>query len=137
MVTTLPFTVAACSRHERTALPSSSTVHAPHWPTPQPYFVPVIPRRLRRTESSGSSSAASTLCSLPLISRVMVGMMSPGPRAESLRIECNQPQAPAVLILTLCCEPLHGLLAGVWAVGAQKERTSGDSDAALQVLGKS
>jgi hypothetical protein len=26
--------------HDRTAVPSISTVQAPHWPSPQPNFVP-------------------------------------------------------------------------------------------------
>ena len=32
------------TRQERVAAPSKCTVQAPHWPMPQPNFVPVIPR---------------------------------------------------------------------------------------------
>src|SRR5262249_56122528 len=46
------------------------------WDTAEVYLGAVRPRRLRRTDSNGSSSAASTLRSLPLMSRVMVAMMS-------------------------------------------------------------
>src|SRR5215467_7124604 len=63
---------AAGVRHERTGLPSSSTVHAPHCPSPQPYLVPVMPRRLRSTESRLSLAPASARCSLPLMLNVML-----------------------------------------------------------------
>src|SRR5579864_3382733 len=56
--------------HDRTAEPSSSTVHAPHWPSPQPYLVPVSSRRSRKTFSRVSSGATSTVCSFPLTKRV-------------------------------------------------------------------
>ena len=32
------------SEHERVGAPFRCTVHAPHWPIPQPYFVPTSPR---------------------------------------------------------------------------------------------
>src|ERR1039458_7918206 len=32
---------AALATHDFTARPSISTVQAPHWPSPQPYFVPI------------------------------------------------------------------------------------------------
>src|SRR5215467_8434775 len=56
------------------AFPRNSTVHAPHSPSPQPYLVPVRPRRLRNTESKDSPETDSVLCSLPLTLRVMAGM---------------------------------------------------------------
>ena len=37
-------TCLAFTMHEATALPSTCTVHAPHWAMPQLYFVPVSPR---------------------------------------------------------------------------------------------
>ncbi len=36
-----PAAAAAGMEQERVAAPSISTVQAPHWPSPQPYFVPV------------------------------------------------------------------------------------------------
>src|SRR2546426_574364 len=48
------------SEHDRTASPLTSTVQAPHWPIPQPYFVPVNPIESRRTHSSGVSGSTST-----------------------------------------------------------------------------
>jgi hypothetical protein len=36
----LPAVAVAGVRQERTGLPSSRTVQAPHWPSPQPYLVP-------------------------------------------------------------------------------------------------
>src|ERR1017187_10069575 len=54
-----------------TAWPSSRTVQAPHSPSPQPYFVPVRLRQLRRTERSVSSPGALTGILAPLILRVI------------------------------------------------------------------
>src|SRR5215467_3868468 len=60
-------------RHERTGLPSTCTVQAPHWAMPQPYFVPVMPSTSRNTQSSGVSPPTSTSCLAPLtlIEKVM------------------------------------------------------------------
>src|ERR1039457_510027 len=51
---------------ERVARPSSKTVQAPHWPSPQPYFVPVRSSRLRKMERRVSSAGALTLICVPL-----------------------------------------------------------------------
>src|SRR3954468_10628668 len=61
VVTRLPATAETGTWQERMASPSRCTVQAPQTPTPQPYFVPVRPRRSRRIQRSGvSGSAAST-----------------------------------------------------------------------------
>src|ERR1051325_9441761 len=52
--------------HERTALPPICTVQAPHWPRPQPNFVPRKSSTARSTQSSGMSAGTSTLTDLPL-----------------------------------------------------------------------
>src|SRR5258708_16356858 len=70
VVTRLPAAAAIGVMHERAALPSRCTVHAPHNAMPQPNFVPVIPSTSRSTHSSGVSSSTSTLRALPLIVRV-------------------------------------------------------------------
>src|SRR5688572_4755139 len=44
---------------------SASTVQARHWPSPQPYFVPVNLRSSRITSSSGRSGSVSTTRSRP------------------------------------------------------------------------
>src|SRR5437870_186356 len=49
------------------APPSRCTVHAPHWATPHPYFVPVSVSSSRRTHSSGTSLSTSRLWFAPLI----------------------------------------------------------------------
>src|SRR5689334_25155542 len=51
--------------HERTAVPFRCTVHAPHWPIPQPYLVPFRLRTSRTTHSSGVSAATSTVVERP------------------------------------------------------------------------
>src|SRR6185503_9345108 len=53
------------SVHERSGLPSSITVQAPHCATPQPYLVPVNPIASRRTQRSGVSPSTSTRCMPP------------------------------------------------------------------------
>src|SRR5262245_48233465 len=44
-------------------------MHAPHCPSPHPYFVPVRSSRLRNTERSVSSGGASTRRAFPLTVR--------------------------------------------------------------------
>src|SRR5579871_590474 len=50
---------------DRTALPFRCTVHAPHWPMPQPYLVALRLRMSRRTHNKGVSPAASIMADLP------------------------------------------------------------------------
>src|SRR5678815_1238983 len=60
-------------RHENTDLPSTCTMHAPHCPAPQPNLVPVSFRSSRRTQSSGVSGCAVTVCRFPLtVSDVLI-----------------------------------------------------------------
>src|ERR1700758_5548244 len=62
---------------DRLGLPSKCTVQAPQSATPQPNLVPFMPRRSRKTHSSGISVGASTVCDLPLIFNVI---MTPPPQ---------------------------------------------------------
>ena len=48
----LPATLEAAVTHERVGAPSTRTVQAPHWPSPQPYLLPVNPKSSRRTQRS-------------------------------------------------------------------------------------
>ena len=57
------------------ALPSMTTVQAPHEPRPQPKRAPFSFRSLRNIYSSGVSPSASTRCALPLT--VMLIAMHP------------------------------------------------------------
>ncbi len=75
--------------HERTALPSSRTVQAPHSAIPHEYFVPFSFRSSRSTQSSGVSGGASTLRRSPLTVSVITGMqrlldVSGGPGGRSV-----------------------------------------------------
>src|SRR5258708_6895982 len=63
-----PTALATAVWQERVADPSRCTVHAPQRPMPQPYLVPVICNRSRRTQSSGISPSASTIRLLPFTS---------------------------------------------------------------------
>src|ERR1700689_1849612 len=49
----------------RTALPLRCTVHAPHWPMPQPYFVPFSFRTSRMAHNRGMSAGTSTVVDRP------------------------------------------------------------------------
>src|SRR5690242_8597406 len=88
VVTLRPLAAAIGVMHDRTALPSRWTVHAPHWPMPHPNLVPVSPIESRNTQSSGVSAATSTVCDRPLTSTVNDGM---GPRSGA----CLSQSVPA------------------------------------------
>src|ERR1700730_3603137 len=53
----------------RTALPFRCTVHAPHWPIPQPNFVPFSFRTSRITHKRGISAGTSTVLDRPFTVR--------------------------------------------------------------------
>src|SRR5215475_11087893 len=83
VVISLLATVLIGVTHERTALPSTSTVQAPHCARPQPNFAPLSSRSLRSTYSNGVSGSAGTerLTPLTLILMAMLGV-SRGPPAR-------------------------------------------------------
>src|SRR5258708_29110683 len=61
-----PFACAARMVHALTALPSISTVHAPHCPVSQPTCVPVSVRLLRMKSTSSVRGSTSAVTTLPL-----------------------------------------------------------------------
>src|SRR5262249_55719656 len=63
----LPSAALTGSEQERTAPPSTCTVHAPHWAMPQPYFVPVSPICSRMTHSRGVLGSTSMEWDCPLM----------------------------------------------------------------------
>src|ERR1700724_3354562 len=67
-----PLTVEVGVIQERVATPFMMTVHAPHWPSPQPNRGPCKPRSLRRMYSSGVDGATSTVCALPFTFSAML-----------------------------------------------------------------
>src|ERR1700752_350648 len=85
--------VEAGSMHERTVLPSTSTVQAPHCPSPQPKRGPWRPKLPRRTYSSGVSGSALTtlvfpftfseICAMLRILSRRVGQKEWGPGSRS------------------------------------------------------
>src|SRR5687768_11964953 len=56
--------------HDRTALPRMCTVHAPHWPMPQPNLVPFRLRTSLNTHSRGMSPGTSTVVAFPFTVKV-------------------------------------------------------------------
>jgi hypothetical protein len=58
---------------ERTGLPATWTVQAPHWAMPHPNLVPVMPRTSRSTHRSGMSGGTSTSRLAPFTVKVIIG----------------------------------------------------------------
>ncbi len=75
-----PEASAAEVRHERAGRPSRRTVHAPHCPSPQPYFVPVSSRLSRNTESRDSPASASADRFVPFTRRTRAAIRPPTKR---------------------------------------------------------
>src|SRR5438477_11911687 len=69
MVTILSvgFTSPTRIEHDRITASLICTEQAPHWATPQPYFVPVKPTCSRITHKSGVSVSTCTSRTLPLM----------------------------------------------------------------------
>src|SRR4029077_10957268 len=79
----------AGSMQERIVLPSTSTVHAPHCPRPQPNRGPCSDKLSRRTYKSGVLGSASTTLGLPFTFseiRAMVKILS---RRVAPFLSCN------------------------------------------------
>src|SRR4030042_804462 len=74
--TSFPLTLRIGIIHDRTALSPSMTVHAPHRPFPQPYFVPVRPRSVRNAHRSIRSGSVVKLTDLPLRLKEMFSSIS-------------------------------------------------------------
>src|SRR5438094_2726337 len=66
VVTSRSPTVWTSVMHDRVGTPSSCTVHAPQWPSPQATFVPVRPRSSRRVSASVCPTGASARYTPPL-----------------------------------------------------------------------
>ena len=65
-----PSCVTASARQRVRAPAVDSTVHAPHWPWSQPFFVPVRPRCSRSRSSSDVRVSSSSDCCSPFTRRV-------------------------------------------------------------------
>src|SRR5271156_5742771 len=72
VVTVLPATSFIAVTQLRIAAPFTWTVHAPHWATPHPYFVPVSSATSRRYHSSGISGSPSNCRVAPLTLRLII-----------------------------------------------------------------
>ena len=77
--------------HERVGWPSSSTVQAPHWATPQPNLVPFRSMASRSTQSRGMRSGTSTVRRSPLTRTVYFIFEASGSRfLGSVGIVCRR-----------------------------------------------
>src|SRR5271170_7295086 len=81
----------------RTALPFRCTVQAPHWPMPQPYFVPFSFRTSRITHKRGISAGTSTVLDRPFTvswKAMTVGLLSATLHLVSY-LFCRRAEGPA------------------------------------------
>src|SRR5262249_13639279 len=85
VVICLPSAALTGITQERTALPSTCTVHAPHCAMPQPYLVPVRPTCSRIAHSRGVLALTSTSMDLPLIVKRTIAFPPPDSHAGHLR----------------------------------------------------
>src|SRR4051812_8645341 len=76
-VVTSLFTAEVGVIHDRVATPLMSTVHAPHWPSPQPNRGPWRPRSLRRIYNSGVEGSISSVCVPPFTFNVILLIVQP------------------------------------------------------------
>src|SRR5215510_14138582 len=83
VVTDFRPTAETCVWQARAGVPSRWMVHAPHSPTPQPYFVPTRPNASRSTHNIGVSDATSTEWVRPLTLRVYLLMAGRQAEVES------------------------------------------------------
>src|SRR6185503_11045485 len=79
IVVTGSFTVPTCVWQDRTALPFTWTVQAPHSPAPQPNLVPFMSRTSRSTHKRGVSAGTSTVLDCPFTLSVYAMFLSPEP----------------------------------------------------------
>src|SRR3989442_6457572 len=93
VVTSFPAAWLTGCTHERTALPFTCTVHAPHCAIPHPYLVPVSPIVSRITHSRGVSGSTSTAYIFPLI--LSESMQAPSNYVESTSLS----QVNAILLV--------------------------------------
>src|SRR5438132_2048512 len=69
-----PATSSIAVRHEKILRPFISTEHAPHRPSPQPYFAPVSANSSRSTSSRVRDGSVATVRSCPLRVNLIASM---------------------------------------------------------------
>src|SRR6187549_297277 len=89
VVTRLPRTADTGVTQARVATPSTCTVQAPHWATPQPYLVPVRPTCSRMTHRSGVFGSTSTFWDLPLTTRRIIRRSPGGAGIGAAEVDAN------------------------------------------------
>src|SRR3712207_2870960 len=88
----LPSIRTANARQAFTRLPSTCTVHAPHWPRPQPFLVPLRCRCSRSASSRVVRGSRVSACAWPLtvsvtgiMTELSLGAVLAASRLRSLR----------------------------------------------------
>src|SRR6266849_5462321 len=112
----LPAAALTAIWHDLRGTPPISTVQAPHWPSPQPYLLPVRPSSSRSTYNSGVSGSYRTGYFLPLTSiSIKFAMIPPGWKKSS-----------AELILVAGLARLFGMIHFMTVQAAVHGRHAGD-----------
>ena len=70
VITSVSATATASVMQASTRRPATCTVHAPHSPLSQPFFVPVSPSRSRNASTSVTRGSNTITCALPLTRNV-------------------------------------------------------------------
>src|SRR3954471_4134551 len=99
-----PATSASDVIQERVALPSITTVQAPHSPSPQPYLQPASSKSSRRTLSRLRLGSAATSRDWPLISRRVIAGIDHSP------VSRDQTGPGDLRLMVTCSTPGAGLL---------------------------
>ena len=86
--TAAPSAITAGRRHADTSCPSTSTEHAPHTPTLQPSFVPVMPRSSRSTCKSKRFEGTVTLRGWPFTVNWRVCSLTTAPPYNGAALRC-------------------------------------------------
>src|SRR5581483_7479573 len=102
VVTRAPATAESVVTHERTALPFTCTVQAPHCAIPQPYFVPVSFSSSRITQRSEvlPSALAATIFPLRVNETILppdkkrLGRAHPDPPDEEFQLLSRSARTP-------------------------------------------
>src|SRR5438552_2666012 len=107
VVICLPTPALTGMTQERTALPSTCTVHAPHCATPHPYLVPVRPTSSRMAHSSGVLGLTLTSIDLPLIVKRAMALPPADDGNRNYLSSGTERQAASCLLLLLHEDPLR------------------------------
>src|SRR2546422_516548 len=123
----LPSAAATGITQERTAAPSTCTVHAPHCAMPQPYLVPVRPTCSRIAHKRGVLGLTLTSSVLPLIVKRAMGVPPGIAGAGNIRDQASEGKRS-------CCPTAqegHTAASGATGIAQSRQETIRDDDSVI------